>query len=284
MSVQAQFESTDRFLRPTDVDRVRRNYRSIQVRQLVLLLRNAALLVAVLAALAMLYRRTQSDGRFAVRHLEISGAQHTTGADLEAVRRHYLGTNLFHLDIAGLRRDVSSLPWISRVEIEKRLPDTLRVRVVERIPIALVQTNEAIRYVDDRGVAFAALSPAAGDSDLPLISGAQPGDLPRCVSILRTLRTQDADLYARISEVHPLPPGGFAFFDRELHAFVYANEEELSSKWRDLRAIARAEHLGRGDIAYADLRFNGQVVIKPLRMMPAAPPLQRPFIPVPITN
>ncbi|HEY8184114.1 MAG TPA: FtsQ-type POTRA domain-containing protein [Thermoanaerobaculia bacterium] len=284
MSVQPQFESTDRFLRPTDVDRVRRNYRSIQVRQLVVLLRNALLLLAAIVALAMLYRRTQSDGRFAVQHLEISGAQHTTPADVAAVRQRYLGTNLFHLDIAGLRRDVSSLPWVSRVEIEKKLPDTLRVRIVERVPIALVQGNDSIRYVDDRGVAFAVLSPAAGDSDLPLISGAQPADLPRSVAILRRLHAQDPELYARISEMRPLPPGGFAFFDRELHAFVYANEEEISAKWRDLRAIASAEHLERGDIAYADLRFNGQVVIKPLRIMPAAPQVQRPFIPVPITN
>jgi cell division septal protein FtsQ len=284
MSIQPQFESTDRFLRPTDVDRVRRNYRSIQVRQLIVLLRNAVLLVAAIVALAMLYWRTQSDGRFAVRHLETSGAQHTTSADVEAVRQRYLGTNLFHLDIAGLRRDVSSLPWVSRVEIEKKLPDTLKVRIVERIPIALVQSNDTIRYVDDRGVAFAGLSPASGDSDLPLISGAQSGDLPRSVAILRTLRAQDPDLYSRISEMHPLPPGGFAFFDRELHAFVYANEEEVSSKWRDLRSIARAEHLGRGDIAYVDLRFNGQIVIKPLRMMPETPAVPRPFIPVPITN
>src|SRR5436190_14353046 len=281
MSIQPQFESTDRFLRPTDVDRVRRNYRSIQVRQLMVVLRNAVLLLTALVALALLYQRTQSDGRFAVRHLEISGAQHTTPADVEAVRHRYVGTNLFHLDIAGLRRDVSSLPWVSRVEIEKKLPDTLRVRIVERTPIALVQTNDSFRYVDDRGFAFAMLSPAAGDSDLPLISGA---DLPRGVAILRTLRAQDPELYARISEVRLWPPGGFAFFDRELHAFVYANEEDLSSKWRDLRAIARAEHLERGDIAYADLRFDGQIVIKPLRMMPAAPPVQRPFIPVPITN
>ena len=284
MSIQPQFESTDRFLRPTDVDRVRRNYRSIQVRQLGVVLRNAVLLVAAIVALAVLYRRTQSDGRFAVQHLEISGAQHTTPADVAAVRQRYLGTNLFHLDIAGLRRDVSSLPWVSRVEIEKKLPDTLRVRIVERTPIALVQGNDSIRYVDDRGVAFAMLSPAAGDSDLPLISEAQQSDLPRSVAILRTLKAQDPELYARISEVRPLPPGSFAFFDRELHAFVYANEEDLSSKWRDLRAIARAEHLERGDIAYADLRFNGQVVIKPLRIMPAAPQVQRPFIPVPITN
>ena len=59
-----QFESTDRFLRPTDVDRVRRNYRSIQVRQLIVVLRNGVLLLAAIVALVVLYRRTQSDGRW----------------------------------------------------------------------------------------------------------------------------------------------------------------------------------------------------------------------------
>jgi cell division protein FtsQ len=282
--MSAQLESTDRFLRPTDVDRVRRNYRSIQVQRLIVLLRNAALFLAAVVALTMLYRRTQSDGRFAVRHLEIIGAQHTTPGDLETVRQRYIGANLFNLDIARLRRDVSSLPWVSRVEIEKRLPDTLRVRVVERTPIALADSGGSIRYVDEQGTPFAGLSPSIGDADLPLIGSAQPAELPRCVAILRQVRAQDPELYARISEIRALTPHGFAFFDRELHAFVYANEEDLSSKWRDLRAIVRAEHLARGDIAYADLRFNGQVVVKPLRPMPAAPVVARPLVPVPITN
>lgn len=283
-SVQPQFESTERFLRPSDVESVRRNYRSVQLRRLMAVLRNGLLFAIAIAALTIGYRRTQSDRRFAVRQLEIAGAQHTTAADLEAVRRHYMGANLFNLDIARLRTEVASLPWVSRVEIEKKLPDTLRMRIVERVPIALAQSDDAIRYVDERGAAFAALSPAVGDADLPMISGAQRGELSRCVAILRQLRSNDPDLYARISEIRPLAPRGFAFFDRELHAFVYAGEEDLSSKWRDLRAIANAERFVRGDLAYADLRFSGQIVIKPLRMMPAAPIVQRPLVPVPITN
>jgi len=166
-SVQPQFGSTERFLRPSDVESVRRNYRSVQLRRLMVVLRNAVMLLVAIAALAVLYRRTQSDRRFAVRQLEIIGAQHSSAGDLEAVRRHYMGANLFNLDIARLRTEVASLPWVSRVEIEKKLPDTLRLRIVERVPIALAQTDDAIRYVDERGAAFAALSPSVGDADLP---------------------------------------------------------------------------------------------------------------------
>ena len=51
---------------------------------------------------------------------------------LNDVMNAYRGTNLFRLDIARLQHDVGALPWVSRVEIEKKLPATLHVNVVER--------------------------------------------------------------------------------------------------------------------------------------------------------
>ena len=281
--MSVQFESTDRFLRPTDTDRVRRNYRSIQVQRLIDLLRTIAVMFTIAVVLTMLYRRTQSDERFAVRHLQIAGTQHTARADVDRVMRQYIGTNLFHLDIARLRRDLSSLPWVSRVEIEKKLPDTLRVLIVERTPVALAD-NGLVSYVDEHGAAFAELTPSVGDPDLPLISGARGDDLARCVAILRDLHTHDPEIYARISDVRPITPRGYAFFDRQLHAVIYANADDLPSKWRDFYAIAAAEHFVPGDVAYADLRFSGRVVVKPLRAMPAATVLPRPVVPVLITN
>ena len=43
------------------------------------------------------------------------------------------------------------------------------------------------------------------------------------------------------------------------------SEGDLSAKWRDLYAVARAEHLGVHDIEYADLRFADRIVVKPIR-------------------
>src|SRR5262249_54513153 len=101
------FDSTEpRFFRPSDTDRVRRNYRSIQVGRLLSVLRTIVVLLAAAVAATMLYRRTQSDARFSIRHVEVAGAQHTTRADLEALKTRYAGRNLFHIDIARLRREV----------------------------------------------------------------------------------------------------------------------------------------------------------------------------------
>lgn len=279
------FDSTEpRFFRPSDTDRVRRNYRSIQVQRLLDILRTILVMLAVAIGLTMLYRRTQSDARFAIRHVEISGAQHTARADLDALTQRYTGANLFNLDIARLRREVAARPWVSRVEIEKKLPDTLRILIAERTPVALAQTANGVEYVDDRGSAFAQLTPSVGDPDLPLITGATGSDLTRCVAVLRRLHAQDTELYARVSEVRPMPPSGFIFFDRQLRAPIYANEQDLPAKWREFYAIAAGEHFAAGEVAYADLRFDGRVVVKPLREMPAAATLPRAVVPVQITN
>lgn len=280
----AQLETTDRFLRPIDVERVRRNYRRMQMQRLMVVALNALVLIGVISAGVALYRRVESDVRFAVHHVEITGAVHTTRADLDRVMRPYIGTNLFTLDIARIHRDLASLPWVSRIEVEKRLPDTLRIRVVERTPAALADEGGRVVYVDQAGSAFAPLSPAAGDSDLPVITGATGAELARCVALLESLRASDGELYARISEIRPLPPRGEVIFDRQLRAPVYANDGDLAAKWRELYAIARAEHFVHGDIAYADLRFDGRIVIKPLRAMPAAAFAPRREVAAEITN
>ena len=279
------FDSTEpRFFRPSDTDRVRRNYRSIQVGRLLAVLRTMVVLMVIAVAAMMLYRRMQSDARFAIRNVEIAGAQHTTRADIDALRARYAGKNLFHIDIDRLRHEVVALPWVSRVEIEKKLPDTLRILVVERVPVALAETDKGVAYVDERGAAFAELTPSVGDPDLPLITGATGADLERCVAVVRQLRAQDSGLYARVSEVRPLPPNGFEFFDRQLRTPIYANESDLPAKWRDFYAIAAAEQFVPGEIAYADLRFDGRVVVKPLRVMPAATTVPHAVVPVQITN
>lgn len=283
--MSVQFESSDRFFRPADVESIRRNYRGIQLQSFFRAVRNLIIIVALVIGAIVAYRHTQSDARFAIKRVEVTGAVHTQRAAIDALTRQYAGLNLFRLDIDRIRRDLASLDWVSRIEIEKELPDTLRIRIVERTPAALISRNGVIRYVDENGAAFADLSPAIGDTDLPLISASSGDDVVRGVDLIRRLHTTDPAVYARISEVRPLLPHGFALFDRELGAFVYADGSDLSAKWRDLYAIADAENLRRGDIQYADLRFNGRIVLKPMRAAVVTPATAVPqTVPTQITN
>lgn len=255
------FDTTaSRFLRPPDVARLRRNQRQIQIARLVVVLRNFALLVLVLAAGVWAWRHTQSNARFAVNHIEIEGAVHTPRPVIDQVAKRYVGLNLFQIDIARVQNDLGGVGWVSRIDIEKKLPDTLRIKITERKPVALLRNGDRLRYVDEHSTPFAALSPATGDDDLPIIGDASGPELARTVALLKEIAARDRELYSRISEVWPIAPRGFAIYDRELRAVVYADADDLSGKYRNLRAVLRAENDPR--IEYADLRFAGRVVVK----------------------
>ena len=269
--MSARYDTTERFFRPADVATLRRNQRRIQIQQIILVGTRLLVVGAFVAAGIWTWRHTHSGARFALQSIEVTGAVHTPRAALDGITRSYVGANLFDLDISRVQNDLRQLGWVSRVEAEKKLPGTLRVRVVERTPVALLQAGDRLHYVDERGVAFAELSPQVGDSDLPLITNAGGAELARCVAFLRSLRAQDMELYARVSELRPVAPDAFALFDRQLGAVVYANANDFSSKWRELYAIAQAEGLGRAEIAYADLRFADRIVIKPLNAVTLSP-------------
>ena len=254
-------ERTDpRFFRPPDVTRLRRNQRKIQIQRLLVLLRGAALLAVLGFGLAWIWRHTQSDTRFAVRRIDVAGAVHTEAAAVERMTRQYEGMNLFQIDIARVQRDLGALGWVRRIDIEKSLPDTLRIKISERVPVALVRGGEQLFYVDAEGVRFAELSPAAGNDELPLIADATGAELVRTLAFLESLRRGDAAMYGRVSEVRPVPPRGFAVFDRQLRAVVYANGDDAVAKWRNLYAILETE--GNPAVEYADLRFADRIIVK----------------------
>jgi cell division septal protein FtsQ len=271
------FDTTaSRFFRPSDPARLRRNQRRIQVQRLFVILRNATVAgVLVIAALAA-YRHTQSNQRFAVRSIEVEGAVHTPRAAIDLVTRRYVGLNLFQIDIGRVQRDLapagasmaSGLGWVQRIDIEKKLPDLLRIKITERTPVALVRNGDRngdrLLYTDQEGLGFAELSTSAGDDDLPIITDAHGAELQRTVELLRDLRRADAELYSRVSEVWPIPPRGFALYDRALGAVVYANADDVVAKWRGLYSVLAAENNPK--IQYADLRFANRLIVKAAEM------------------
>lgn len=255
------FDTTaSRFLRPADVARLRRNQRQIHARRVFIVLRNTLLAAAFIAAVIWAYRHTQSNARFAVKTIEIAGAVHTPREALDHATQPYVGLNLFQIDIERVQRDLGGLGWVRRIDIEKKLPDTLRIKITERKPVALARNGDSVRYVDEEGLAFAELNPSVGDEDLPVITDAYGAELLRTVALLRDLRTRDRELYSRVSEVWPIPPRGFALYDRQLGAVVYANAEDIDAKWRSLYAVLQAENNPK--IEYADLRFADRVIVK----------------------
>lgn len=130
---------------------------------------------------------------FAVREIEVQTDGVIALDQLQRWSGVKPGQNLLALDLARVKRDLELIPAIESVAVERVLPHTVRIRVVEREPVA--QINLPRRRADGRlDLAVFQLDPAGyvmvplesrqratpvsqADEQLPLISGLNLNDV-----------------------------------------------------------------------------------------------------------
>ena len=88
--------------------------------------------------------------RFTLRRLELQGLDPARTRSLA----HYLDLkmnedNLFDIDIAALKRKVINISYISDASIYRVLPDTLKVNVIQRIPLAYLSKFGSEWVIDE---------------------------------------------------------------------------------------------------------------------------------------
>jgi cell division septal protein FtsQ len=130
---------------------------------------------------------------FAIQKIEVQ----TDGAIApENFRRWAMvkpGQNLLALDLMRVKRDLELVPWVQSAAVERVLPRTLRLRIVEREPVAQViamQTRpqggyeSVVYHLDETGFVMQPLdprlraTPLTGPVDsLPVLSGVPISDL-----------------------------------------------------------------------------------------------------------
>jgi cell division protein FtsQ len=116
----------------------------------------AGLILLMMIGLVIGYRAASSAALFQVRSVEVVGASRTSAEEIEGlVRRAVSRTGVWRADLSALSNELSRLPGVRRAVVTRVLPDRLRVRITERVPLAVVRTSSGhFVWVDDEGVAL----------------------------------------------------------------------------------------------------------------------------------
>ena len=105
--------------------------------------------------------------RFPITTVKIAANyQHITRKQLELVLANYLNASFFSLPVRRLHQDLLTLDWTDRVYIERIWPDTLKITLKEKSPVAV--WNDALMTAD--GELFNA-GKEKNDTTLPRLSG-----------------------------------------------------------------------------------------------------------------
>ncbi|KTD64637.1 cell division protein FtsQ/DivIB [Legionella spiritensis] len=76
--------------------------------------------------------------RFPVNTVKVTATyQHISHQQLEAILSDYLSNSFFFLPVGRLHTELSELDWISRVRVERVWPDSLKIVLIEKKPVAI---------------------------------------------------------------------------------------------------------------------------------------------------
>lgn len=192
---------------------------------------------------------------FRVRHIEVVGTRYIDPADILARLR--VDTLASVWDPNGHWKDrVAGHPLVREVEMDRKLPGTLVVRLVEHVPVALVPAPGGFLVYDERGVPLP-IDPTVADVNAPILARADSAIL----RLLGAARTSAPRLYERLSEVRrdaggrelvvvldSLPVKALASVT--LHRLADAELVERDLARRQLRPIE------------LDLRYRDQVIVR----------------------
>ena len=120
------------------------------------------LAILVVATLIVGYRVAASASLFQLRSIDVTGTSRTSAEEIEGVtRRAVARTGVWRADLAAISAELGRLPGVRRAIVSRVLPDRLRVRIVERVPIAVVHSSGGhFLWVDEEGVAMGEMKPS----------------------------------------------------------------------------------------------------------------------------
>jgi cell division protein FtsQ len=274
------------FLRPERRTRVRRVRRGAVGRAVVAVEITGGCLVAAFLVWSA-YANVMASERLKVGRVEVRGSRFLSEGEVRELLGPAVGENILGLDIESLKGRLRASPWVADATVSRTLPDTLRVDVRERAPLALAEL-ERLYLMDGDGTVIDLYGPRTAGFDLPIVRG-----LVRASSEERRDRAQKAglllsdlgDLAAEVSEVEVEPSG-------DLKVVLRGNGELIRMgpppyRTRLLVFLGLREELARRcpDAEYFDLRFKDRIFVKHRQgavetVKRAAPPASRPPAPL----
>ncbi len=216
--------------------------------------------VAILAALAAIGWAMFWSPLLDVREIKVLGAEFTTEDEVaEAAGLLKTEQNLLLLPTSEVVAKVEALPWVKSAEVDRMLPGTVRVRIVERTPMMVLALGAARWTIDAHGNVL-----SSGDAvdGLPVLAGVEVGDISpglrlltqEALAALKAYRSMPSSLSDDIVGVFAPTIERISFSLANGTTVRYGAAEMLDAKNTVLKVLlARIQAEGRG-ATYIDVR------------------------------
>lgn len=206
-----------------------------------------------------------------VQEIFVEGRGETSGQHVLEVLHVTRGTPILGFSPATAKAELEQLPWVKEAAVERRLPDTILVRIIERKPLALWQHGGRLAVIDQDGAEIKGAEPARF-AKLPLVVG---DDAPEHAGALLALMALEPDLEKRVTAAIRV---GARRWNLRMDAGdgvtvnVQLPEINPGAAWARLAELERANRLLDRNVSVIDLRFPDRLIVRAVREVPPQPP------------
>jgi cell division protein FtsQ len=171
-------------------------------------------------------------GAMGVRTVTVRGAGSVPVGTIEAAAAIPPGQPLLRLDTGAISRRVGAIPGIQHARVTRSWPNTVRIDVVERTPVAVVPRG-ALYLVDAEGVLFQQV--AAVPPGLPKLVVKNPGAAdPATRAALVVIGSLSAPLRTAVQVVEAPTPDSVTLGLRDGRTVIWGGATDSPAKARAL--------------------------------------------------
>ena len=196
---------------------------------------------------------------FAVQTIRIEGRQKTPEAMVRAALGVSAGDPILGFSVSEARARLETITWVQSATVERRLPGTIVVQLVERRPFAVWQNEGKFSLVDRDGGIVTDSDVAVFAGQLPLVVGQ---GAPKAAAALLELLAAQPDVQAHL--VAAVRVGDRRWNLRMNNgADVMLPEGAEAAALAKLAALQASHALLDRPLAVIDLRLPDRLVVRP---------------------
>jgi cell division protein FtsQ len=204
-----------------------------------------------------------------VRSIVIDGRENTPEPILRQALGIMIGQPILGFSVAEARARLLSLGWVEDAVVERRLPDTLVVRLIERAPFAVWQDHGHFRLIDRNGETMGEqdVGRAAEELSLPLVVGA---GAPEAATELFDEMAPYPDIRKRLVGAVRVGQERWNLVLKSGATVLLPGEDQDAALDR-LQMLQGGMQLLDRPVQFIDLRLSDRVVVRPHPLPPVPP-------------
>lgn len=208
-----------------------------------------------------------------LKTIEIHGAELIPAADYKNSLQAILGSAIDEIDTREISVLLESHPYVHASRVSKIFPNTIKIELKERKPIALLNMNPVL-FLDQEAVVLPELG-KVNDLIIPVMSGFNmtrdlypvgqqtvSQKVQESIDILKHIINQYPELYENTSEITVNSRDEYILILADYPTHVILGNQHIKERLQVLDSFTKSltEHQELYSFSLLDLRFNRQVI------------------------